>query len=258
MPLKLCQRARASCGTCCGLYNRKDLGRAGVRAELTRHTRVLARAERTPEGFRAAARRLEGDAPPPLFPSIRSCQLIGFLDERETRVGCLAHPKATGGIDLRACGVYDVDTCESFLCPSHAALTEEGTAIVEAATDFHLYGLVVTDAPFVRAVLDGLAHATGRAVEPALLREGPLAAALRRLFAVKEELEPGSDGLFGAFRHGAGAATEMAPPPGPEAILAALGADDRSGNDLDSLEVEVRARFTACVEALRAAQPRKK
>jgi len=258
VPLKLCQRARASCGACCGLYNRRDLGRAAVRAELTRHTRALARAERTPEGFRAAARRLEDDAPPALFPSIRVCQLVGFLDERETRVGCLAHPKATGGIDLRACGVYDVDTCESFLCPSHATLTEAEAAIVEAATDFHLYGLLVTDAGFVRAVLDGLARSAGRAVEPALVREGTLTAALRRLFAVKEELEPGSDGLFGAFRHGAGAAGAPEPQPGPEAILAALGADERSGNDLELLEDEVRARFATCVAALRSCQPLEK
>jgi hypothetical protein len=257
--MKLCQRARASCAICCGLHNRKELGRAAVRAELTRHTRALARAERTPEGFRAAAQRLEAAAPPPLFPSIRVCQLVGFLDERETRVGCLAHPKATGGIDLRACGVYDVDTCESFLCPSHAGITEGEAAVVEAATDFHLYGLVVTDAPFVRAVLDGLARATGSAVEPGRLRaEGTLAAALRRLFGLKEALEPGSDGLFGAFRHGSAAAGKPEAASGPEAILAALGADERSGNDLDSLEVEVRARFASCVEALRSALPRRR
>jgi hypothetical protein len=250
--MKLCQRTRASCGACCGLYNRKDPGRAAVRAELSRHTRVVARAERTVEGFRDAVRRLEPDAPPPLFPSIRVCQLVGFLDGSETRVGCLAHPKATGGIDLRSCGVYDVETCESFLCPSHAGITEREAAIVEAVADFHLYGLVVTDGPFVRAVLDGLAQAAGGAIEPARARAPTVAASLRRLFAIKETLEPGSDGLFGAFRHGGAGAHDRRT--GPEAILAALGADDRSGNDADMLEVELCARFASCEAALRAAR----
>src|SRR5512133_3714744 len=155
--MKLCQRAHASCGACCGIYNRGDLGRGPVRAELESHSRVLARAERTPEGVRSAMSRLEAEAPAAVFPSIRVCQLVGFLDARETRIGCLALPKATGGIDLRACGVYDVETCESFLCPSHAAMGEREATLLEAATDFHLYGLVATDAAFLRAVLEGLA-----------------------------------------------------------------------------------------------------
>lgn len=261
--MKLCQRARASCGACCGLYNRRDAGREAVRAELARHTRVLARAPRTPEGFREAVRRLEPDAPPPLFPSIRVCQLVGFLDERETRVGCLAHPKATGGVDLRACGVYDVETCESFLCPSHATLTEREAALLEAATDFHLYGLVATDGPFLRAALAALAREAGAAVEPEHLRHPPFAASFRRLLALKEELEPGSDGLFAAFRHAApaGAGAEPQQSRGGdlgdrrtarELLLAALGADARSGNDPELLEEELGARLTACAAALRA------
>ena len=110
-----------------------------------------------------AARALEADAPPPLFPSVRVCPLLGFLDERETRIGCLAHPKVTGGVDLRDCGVYDVTTCDAFLCPSHAWLSEEEAALAAAATggDYHLYGLVVTDVPFLRATLAGVAARAG-------------------------------------------------------------------------------------------------
>jgi len=246
--MKLCQRAHASCGACCGIYNRSDLGRAPVRAELARHTRVLARVERTLEGFRDAAARLEAEAPPPLFPSIRVCQLAGFLDEGETRIGCLAHPKATGGIDLRSCGVYDVETCEAFLCPSHARLTEREAVVVEAATDFYLYGLVATDAPFVRAVLQGLEAAAPGALDAKRHREPRVVAALRRLFELKEELAPASEGIFGAFRHRHDEPPEAA---GPEAILAALGADERSGNDADLFEAEVRERFAACLASLR-------
>jgi hypothetical protein len=252
--VKLCQRASASCGACCGIYNRADPDREAVHAELARHTRALARAPRTPEGFRAAARALAADAPDPTFPSIRSCMLVGFLDAQEARIGCLGHPKATGGVDLRACGVYDVETCESFLCPSHAGLDERHAAIVEAATDAHLYGLAVTDAPFVRAVLDALAAAAGGEVALAEVGDANVARALRELLALKEELEAGSDGLFGAFRHGRPA--EGAPLASHEAILEALGADERSGNDPERLEPEVARRFAAASEALRRARRR--
>lgn len=257
MPVKLCQRPRASCGACCGIYNRRDPTRAAVRAELARHTRVLARTERTPEAFRAAASRLAEHAPEPIFSSIRVCQLVGYLDEQETRVGCLAHPRATGGIDLRACGVYDVETCESFLCPSHATLTERDAALVGAVTDFHLYGLVATDGPFVRAVLDGVAALAGKAVEDGHEGDARFARSLQRLFAVKEELAAGSDGLFGPFHHEPEAADAMrlsvvAASDALDGICAALGADERSGNDPDLLAGEVGARLTACADALRA------
>src|SRR5689334_1930487 len=102
----LCQRGQASCGACCGLYNRADHGRAEVTEELWRRTRALQRVERTEGAFREAAARLDRDSPAPLFPSVRICPLLGFLDEAGTRIGCLAHPLVTGGPDLRAAGAY--------------------------------------------------------------------------------------------------------------------------------------------------------
>src|SRR5512146_2489004 len=165
--MRLCQRERASCGACCGLYNRADPSRAAVKAELRRRTRALAGVPRTAEAFRAAGAALEASAPPPLFPSVRVCPLLGFLDGAETRIGCLAHPVVTGGPDLRDCGVYDAAICESFLCPSFSWLTEEEAATAEdvAGADPWLYGLVVTDVPFLRAVLAALADSAGARVE---------------------------------------------------------------------------------------------
>jgi hypothetical protein len=137
--LILCQHAGASCGACCGLYNRADLSRDAARAELRRNTAEIAETKRTPEAFRAAAARRSRELPPPLFPSVRTCPLLGFLDDEEAHVGCLAHPAVTGGPDLRACGVYDVLTCEAFLCPSHAYLSEEEAGMAAAvAGDFYL------------------------------------------------------------------------------------------------------------------------
>ena len=255
----LCQRGAASCGACCGPYNCEDLSRSRLAAELRIRTRTLAGVPRTAEAFREAAAALGAAAPPPLFPSVRVCPLLGFLDEAEARVGCLAHPAATGGADLRDCGAYDARTCELFLCPSHSFLSEEEADLAaEACGDWYLYGLVVTDVPFLRACLAAVAAEAGARVGRRALAHPPFRAAFRRLLGLKEELEPGSEGLFGAFR------------PGPDGeaipraidyeaigrtvsrfdeILACVGADPRSGNDLDALEGEVRRRAVACAAA---------
>ncbi len=260
----LCQRGGASCGACCGLYNRRDLSRAGVRAALARRTAALRDVPRTVDAFAAAVRRLREVEAPPLFPSVRVCSFLGFLDAAETRVGCLAHPLSTGGPDLRDCGVYDARTCETFFCPSHSWFTEDEAALVAEACagDPYLYGLVVTDVPFVRAALAGVAARACCAVERRHLAAPPFRRALVSLFALKEELAPGSEGLFGAFRPGA----DGEPVPrtidyaalGRDAasayaeLLTCVGADPRSGNDLDALEREVRRRLDACAAALGA------
>jgi hypothetical protein len=244
------------------MYNRRDLSRPAVHALLVRRTEALARAPRSAEGFRGAAAALREDEAAPLFPSVRVCPLLGYLDPERTRVGCLGHPLVTGGPDLRDCGVYDVRTCDAFLCPSHSWLTEEEAELLAAACagDPYLYGLVVTDVPFVRAALGGVAALAGRRVERRHLGDGRFRCALTQLLALKEELAPGSDGLFGAFRAAADgepvprtidydALGREAPSP-HDALLTAVGADPRSGNDLDQLEGEVRARLAACAAGL--------
>jgi hypothetical protein len=192
---------------------------------------------------------------------VRVCPLLGWIDPERTRVGCLAHPAVTGGPDLRDCGAYDAFTCDSFLCPSHAWLSvDEADLVDEACGDAFLYGLVVTDVPFLRAVLAALAGLAGTAVERRHLERPGFRQALRALLALKEELEPGSEGLFGAFRPESGgdpvprsidyAATGRSGSP-YDAILTCVGADPRSGNDLDRLESEVRSRLDAAARALR-------
>jgi hypothetical protein len=261
--MSLCQRQSASCGACCGVYNRSDPSPGAVAAELRRRTRLLAGADRTPEAFRAAARALEPDAPAPLFPSVRVCMLLGFLDGGdERRVGCLAHPAATGGPDLRDCGAYDAEICDTFLCPSQSWLSEDEAAIAEGATgDWHLYGLVVTDVPFLRAALGAIAQGTGAKVEPRHLGHEPFRAALRRLLDLKTQLAPGSEGLFGAFAVGADGDPEarrigyavLGRDASPyDAILTCIGADPRSGNDLDRLEAELRRHLDRCVASFPA------
>jgi hypothetical protein len=197
---------------------------------------------------------------------VRICPLLGFLDAAETRVGCLAHPRATGGADLRDCGVYDALTCDAFLCPSHAWLSPDEASLLDRALagDFHLYGLVVTDVPFLRAVLAGVAARTGAKVELRHLEQAPFRAALRRLLALKEELAPGSEDSSAR----SGRATDGEPVPrridyqalererSPyDALLTCVGADPHSGNDLDRMEAEVRRRLDACAAAAFRGRP---
>jgi hypothetical protein len=264
----LCQREGASCGACCGLYNRLDHSRAAVRRLLLARTRALAAVPRTAEAFRAAAREIADGEAPPLFPSVRVCPLLGYLDTAETRVGCLAHPLATGGVDLRGCGAYDAAICDGFFCPSHSWLSEEEAEIAAraCALDPYLYGVVVTDVPFLRAVLAGIAAVAGRGVGASDVADGAFRRAVRALLGLKEELEPGSEGLYGAFRPSAdgepvpreidyGALSRARSP--YDEILLCVGADPRSGNDLDHLEGEVRRRLDAAARALpRAGAPR--
>jgi hypothetical protein len=110
---------------------------------------------------------------------------------------------------------------------------------------------VLTCYPGLHAVwLHRVAHSLWRRNHPTLAR----------LLSLKEELEPGSEGLYGAFRPGADGEPvpraidygALGREPSPwDAILLCVGADPRSGNDLDRLEAEVRRRLEACARALR-------
>jgi hypothetical protein len=257
----LCQRVGASCGACCGIYNSSRLSRAAVHALLERRTTALAGVPATAEAFRAAVAGLGRDEDPGLFPSVRVCPLLGYLDAARTRVGCLAHPLATGGPDLRDSGAYDVGTCDTFFCPSHSWISEGEAelAVAACARDPYLYGLVVTDVPFLRAALAGVASLTGASVLRRHLDDPAFRRAFARLLALKEELAPGSDGLFGAFRPGPGGepvprdidyvALGRCTASSYDTILTCVGADPRSGNDLEDLEREVRRRLEACAAA---------
>ncbi|RKH88535.1 hypothetical protein D7Y21_14520 [Corallococcus sp. AB045] len=203
----LCQPgAGASCGACCGLYNFRDHSRAALTRRLTTQTERLSRTPHTPEAYAEAAHELTANRDAPaLFPIVRVCPLLGFLDAEHQRVGCLGHPLVTGGTDLRDCGVYRATICETFTCPSFGWLTDAQARLVQAAcADWYLYGLVITDVEFVRGCLKLLEWELGGPASPDRLRERPESlAAVRRLFALKETA-PGRDGqatVFGRFIH---------------------------------------------------------
>jgi hypothetical protein len=184
----LCQPGRgASCGACCGLYNFKDHSRATLTERLAAQTATVRPLPKEPEAYQSAARALRHTTPP-LFPAVRVCPLLGFLDAEHTQVGCLGHPKVTGGVDLRDCGVYRADICETFTCPSFTWLTDAQARLVQAAcADWYLYGLVITDVEFVRGCLRLLEWELAGPVDPEALTARPGALeAMRQLLALKE------------------------------------------------------------------------
>nr|WP_254614042.1 MULTISPECIES: hypothetical protein [unclassified Myxococcus] len=152
-------------------------------------TERLRRAPMEPESWHAAARELvEARRAAPMFAAVRVCPLLGFLDKERKQVGCLGHPKVTGGADLRDCGVYRSSVCETFTCPSFGWLTDAQARLVLAAcADWYLYGLVITDVEFVRGCLRLLEWELAGPARPERMVEKPdVLAATRRLFALKE------------------------------------------------------------------------
>nr|WP_255203947.1 hypothetical protein [Myxococcus sp. AM011] len=152
-------------------------------------TERLRRAPMEPEAWHAAAKELvAARRAAPMFDAVRVCPLLGFLDRERKQVGCLGHPKVTGGADLRDCGVYRSSVCETFTCPSFGWLTDAQAKLVLAAcADWYLYGLVITDVEFVRGCLRLLEWELAGPAKPERMVEKPdVLAAVRRLFALKE------------------------------------------------------------------------
>jgi hypothetical protein len=148
------------------------------------------------------AEELQRQHAAPAYREVRVCPLLGFLDGDRARVGCLAHPLQTGGVDLRDCGVYTARVCQEFECPSFIWLTPAQARLVRAACpDWYLYGLVITDVELVRAALGLVERSLGAAVDPdAIAACLPALEALRGLFQLKEQADGrDEDGVFGRF-----------------------------------------------------------
>ncbi len=261
----LCQPGRgASCGACCGLYNFRDHSRAALTERLAEQTAQLRDIPREQGAWRAAARNIvESRREAPLFPAVRVCPLLGFLDEGQRRVGCLGHPKATGGVDLRDCGVYRASICEAFTCPSFGWLEDDQARLVEAACqDWYLYGLVITDVEFVRGCLRLLERELGGPARPETMTAQPaVLEAVRRLFSLKETAAGRSPHapIFGRFtpdtegeplsrtinyaRLGARAAPE-------DDVVLCLGYDPDDAATLTAARERVRLHVRAVARAL--------
>lgn len=239
LPFHLCQPdpgnpgPDASCGACCGLYNftAPHRTREALTRALARRTDAVAKLPDDPEAWKKAARSLRRWEEEPLFPPVRLCPLLGFLDPQRTKVGCLAHPSRHGGFELRDCGAYDTKTCQSFECPSFLWLDGPMARLVRAACpDWYLYGLVITDAELIRGLMKLLALAHGEHVDPDALRVHPGALLQVRAFFERKEQAPdrSPDGaVFGRF-----AADDLGEPVPRILDYAALGRDAAPEDDV--------------------------
>lgn len=264
LPFHLCQPGGgASCGACCGLYNFRDHSREALTRALDRRTDTVRPLPKTPEAYRAAARSLRRWDKDPLFPPVRLCPLLGFVDDERKRVGCLAHPLVNDGVDLRDCGAYSANTCQSFECPSFLWLNAPQARLVRAALpDWYRYGLVITDVEFVRGCVKLLEAAVGGPVDlDAIVVHEPALAAARQLLSLKETApdRPKNAAIFGRFSRddlgepaprtidydtlGAEAAPE-------DDVVLCLGYDPASGPELEACRRIVREHVQALVAVL--------
>ena len=180
----------ASCAACCGLYTAQPATRADLAALLKRRTQTFRGLTPTREAFAQSARALLADERSAtsgrMVDAVGLCPLAGFLDRDGTLVGCLGHPRSTGGPDLRDCGSFGALTCEAFGCDTarDALSREERELVRDACGDWFLYGLVITDREFVRACLSAARAAAARELR---LSSAAARRCLRPLFLLKEE-----------------------------------------------------------------------
>ncbi len=255
-----------SCGACCGMYNRRDLNRGVTLDRIARRTEAFHREAdiHDVESLRTFRRQWETtSADEKLLADLPNCPFLGLLDNGEpaqARVGCLVHPLQNDGADGRECGVYDRETCDTYLCAAHNLLREhEKSLVIAACATSYLYGLVITDPKFVRELFEQSATLNGAMPRPQTLTAGVEAAAA--YFRLKVDWPyRAADGIFGQLAAGEGLDTPRRKPAfarlGVEktawdTILNCLGTETSDLTELRHARELVRARVTAFAEAVR-------
>lgn len=211
-----------------------------------------------------------------LLDGLPSCPFLGLLSWTKTTpehartgpVGCLVHPLQNGGVDGRDCGVYDRTICEDYLCAAHSLLSEhERLLILAAIKDSYLYGLVITDVRFVRALLELTATINACSPTPSQLARPAAIEAAADYFELKRGWPyRAADGILGAVIPLKGLETKRRPTPAeslgqpsaPEdAILACLGTKAlESLAELDHARALVRAKVARFAQATSLEAPR--
>ncbi|RPJ71273.1 MAG: hypothetical protein EHM15_10800 [Desulfobacteraceae bacterium] len=187
----LCQVGGAvSCGACCGLYNRSGATRVELERLLSERTESFAGVPRSADAidtFRIQRERRELCERP--YIDFYACPFLGWIGPDRERPGCLLHPLADGnsGIDYRGLSFYGGLACRDYFCHSYRALPSAHKELVKAVcTDWHLYGLVITEERLITALFAEIETRRGRPLAAEEIRRSrPARTALAELLAVK-------------------------------------------------------------------------
>jgi hypothetical protein len=204
--VNLCQPDnRKSCAACCGVYNVPDGTRQTLLLKLASHADLFRDSPRTPDAldqYSKAIQQLEKE--PPLDQVIHVCEFAGFVDPQGSLVGCMLHPAVPGnhGIDLRGLCYYGSLACTSFWCPAWEQIPAAHKVIVQyLLEDWHIYGLVASDAGFVIPLFNLLEGSIGEPVEPKRLLSGPAADTVRGMLMWKDSWPFGSSSRIRQSQH---------------------------------------------------------
>jgi hypothetical protein len=187
----LCQVTdTVSCSACCGLYNCAGASREQIHHLLAYRTEQFAGVARNADAiddFRLNMERREQGARP--YGDFYVCPFLGVIGPCRSRPGCLLHPLAYGnnGIDYRGLSFYGGLACRDYFCPSYRTLPAAHKTIVKTVcTDWHLYGLMITEERLLTALFGTIETRLGRPLAPAeVVDRRPAHDALAELFGLK-------------------------------------------------------------------------
>jgi hypothetical protein len=139
-----------SCARCCGIYNYRGHDRKLVTGVLRLQTGLMAGWDGSEADLPRVRAEIEAGRPEARFAAVHNCPFAGFIDQQETRVGCLIHPTVRGS-DRRDLSFYGPRTCGEARCLAHDRLSPaEAEVIREAAGDWYRYGLALADLDLIR------------------------------------------------------------------------------------------------------------
>lgn len=186
----LCQvNERISCGACCGLYNVAEPTFETLLDVLFNRTEAFQQVERDVEAivaFQEMIQHKECQKRP--LPEFHHCPFLGLVGDGFSRVGCLLHPLSKGneGIDLRGMSFYGGMACRVYFCPAHHGLSRAVKEIVRrAATNWYIYGLVVTETEMLNAFFQAVEGRIHRRVQKEDIIDQACLDAVRAFFDLK-------------------------------------------------------------------------
>ncbi len=192
-PIHLCHPDnKKSCAACCGIYNFKSNGKTHIAKRLRRNTQAFLFARKTSSisdfiRKHSALYRAEDNGDIKCFQTIFNCEFAGFVDERETKVGCLLHPVLNDGRDFRNQSFYGDNLCNDHFCLSYYYLSiDEQLLVIKVVDDWYLYGLTITDIDLVKGVYQILSNKLGETLNVDLISShSDLSNLILRFFTLK-------------------------------------------------------------------------